>query len=178
MADTIPPDDLNELRRLLRTVVRGLHGRGRPPDELMPLIHGDPQLGRRHMLVLSHVATEGARTVGDVARDLGLSLPAASKLVRELEDHALVRRTEDADDRRRTIVDLDPLAADRVRAWLTGRNQPLEQTLETLTVAERAGFLKGLAALAAALMEESAHGPLRQKHRQAARRRPNRHRPL
>ena len=47
---------------------------------------GEPQLGRRHVAVLAHVGTEGERTVGDLARELGLSLPAASKLTTELED--------------------------------------------------------------------------------------------
>jgi DNA-binding MarR family transcriptional regulator len=178
MSDSIPADELNELRRLLRAVTHGLHGRGRPPDVLIPLLHGDPQLGRRHLQVLSQVAGEEGRTVGDLARELGLSLPAASKLVRDLEDHTVVRRSEDPEDRRRTVVDLDPRSADRVRAWLAGRNRPLEQALEGLTPSERTGFLKGLAALAGALMEESAHGPVRSKHRRAARRGPHRHRPL
>src|SRR5581483_9047128 len=39
---------------------------------------------------------------------------------------------------------------------------------------ERAAFLKGLRALADALMEESEHGPLRPHHRHAHRRRPHR----
>ena len=54
------------------------------------------------------------------------------------------------------MVDLAPLTATRVHAWLARRNQPLEAALSTLTTDEREAFLKGLRALAEALMEESA----------------------
>ena len=95
--------ELTELRGLLRRVMRGLWARRRPTPELLELVQGEPQLGRRHVAVLAHVGTEGERTVGDLARELGLSLPAASKLTTELETHQLVQRREDADDRRRTV---------------------------------------------------------------------------
>jgi DNA-binding MarR family transcriptional regulator len=171
-------DDLTELRQLLRRVLRGTWSRRRPTPELLELVGGDPPLGRRHVGVLAHIAAEGERTVGDVARDLGLSLPAASKLVGELEDHALVTRREDPDDRRRTVVALDPATSKRVLGWLGRRNRPLEDALATLTVAERLAFLKGMRALADALMEESPCGPVGRHHRTAHRRGPHRNRPL
>jgi DNA-binding MarR family transcriptional regulator len=174
------PDDgeLGELRQLLRRIVRGSWSRRRPSPELLELVGGDPPLGRRHVGVLAHVAAEGERTVGEIARELGLSLPAASKLVGELEDHTLVSRREDPDDRRRTVVRLDPETSKRVLGWLGRRNQPLEAALASLTAEERAGFLKGMRALADALMEESPRGPLGRHHRTAHRRRPHRDRPV
>ncbi|MFZ1878739.1 MAG: helix-turn-helix domain-containing protein [Gaiellaceae bacterium] len=171
-------DDLGELHRLLRRVLRGTWSRRRPTPELLELVGGDPPLGRRHVGVLAHVAAEGERTVGEIARELGLSLPAASKLVGELEDHSLVSRHEDPGDRRRTVVRLDPETSKRVLGWLGRRNQPLEAALATLTADERAGFLKGMRALADALMEESSRGPLGCHHRTTHRRRPNRDRPV
>jgi DNA-binding MarR family transcriptional regulator len=158
--------------------MRGLWARRRPTPELLELVQREPPLGRRHVAVLAHIGTEGERTVGELARELGLSLPAASKLTTELETHNLVHRREHVDDRRRTVVDLNALTEDRVRAWLARRSLPLEHALESLSPAERAGFLKGLAALADALMEESPHGPLRSHHRTAHRRRSHRDRPL
>ena len=80
-----------------------------------------------------------------------LSLPAASKLTTDLEHHRLVRRREDPEDRRRTVVDLDPQTGERVRAWLEQRDRPLERALAALSPDERAAFLKGLRALAEAL---------------------------
>ena len=171
-------DDLTELRRLLRRVLRGTWSRRRPTPELLALVGGDPPLGRRHVGVLAHVAAEGERTVGEIARELGLSLPAASKLVGELEDHGLVNRREDSDDRRRTVVALDGRTAEQVLAWLDRRNRPLEEALATLTAAERSAFLKGMRALAEALMEESTCGPVGRDDRKTHRRGPHRHRPV
>jgi DNA-binding MarR family transcriptional regulator len=175
---TIPGDEAAELRLLLRRVTRGLFQRRRPPHELVARLHAEPPLGRRHLAVLAHVASEGPRTVGDVARELGLSLPAASKLTRDLEDHLLIHRREHTDDRRRTVVDLNALTEKDVRAWVEQRNAPLEEALAQLTAAERAAFLKGLRALAAALMEESEGGPVRSHDRPPHRRRQHPHRPL
>jgi DNA-binding MarR family transcriptional regulator len=169
--------ELAELRGTLRQVLRRLWRR-RPPSELLALVSGEPQLGRRHVSALAQVGAEGEQTVSEVAEALGVSLPAASKLTTELETHGLVRRSEDPEDRRRTVVALDPQTAEHVRAWLSRRDRPLERALETLTEDERAAFLKGLHALADALMEESDHGPLRSHHRKAHRRRAHRDRPV
>jgi DNA-binding MarR family transcriptional regulator len=171
-------EQLGELRRLLRQVMRGLWARRRPTAELLELVRGDPPLGRRHVGLLAQIGTEGERSVGELARELDLSLPAASKLTRDLEDHGLVERREDPADRRRTLVDLSPATAKRVQAWLAHRNEPLEHALATLDTKERAAFLKGLGALADALMEESARGSQRSHHRAAHRRRPHRDRPV
>lgn len=176
MANIPRNDDLSDLRQLLRRVMRGTWSRRRPTPELLGLVGGDPPLGRRHVGVLSHVAAEGERTVSEIARELGLSLPAASKLVGELEDHGLVHRREHADDRRRTVVDLDTETSKQVLAWLDRRNRPLEDALATLTADERRAFLKGMRALADALMEESACGPVGRHHRKAHRRGPHRDR--
>ena len=158
--------------------MRGLWARRRPSPELAALVGGEPQLGRRHVALLAQVGGPRPETVGDLARALGLSLPAASKVTTELEGHRLVTRREDPGDRRRTVVDLAPGTATRVQAWLARRDQPLEAALAALTTDERAAFLKGLRALAEALMEESPCGPLRPHHRAPHRRRPHPDRPV
>jgi DNA-binding MarR family transcriptional regulator len=169
---------LDELRRDLRRVMRGLWRRRRPSGDLLAFVPREPRLSRRHIAVLAHIGTEGERTVGELARELELSLPAASKLTRELEDLSLVHRREHVDDRRRTVVDLNALTSDRVRAWLEQRDRPFVRTLAALTADEREAFLKGLRTLAEALMEESADGPFRPHHRAPHRRRPHRDRPV
>jgi DNA-binding MarR family transcriptional regulator len=175
---SIPVNDVTELRQLLRRIMRGLRHRSRPPDELLSHIGQEPPLGRRHIAVLAHVAAEGPRTVSEIAGELGLSLPAASKLTGDLEDHTLVYRREHPDDRRRTVVDLNALTEKQVRAWIDRRDRPLAEAFATLSDTEREGFLKGLRALTEALVEESDCGPLRSHDRPAHRRRPHRHRPL
>ena len=73
---------------------------------------------------MAHVGAEGTQTVSELAEAIGVSLPAASKLTTELEAHGLVHRSEDPDDRRRTVVALDPATAEHVRAWLAARDRP------------------------------------------------------
>src|SRR5579884_2427040 len=170
-------DRVAELRLQLRRTMRGLWARRRPTPELLALVE-DASLGRRHVALLAHVGTEGERSVGEVARELGLSLPAASTLARELETHGLLERREDPADRRRTVVALAPGTQEAVREWLARRSRPLEQALASLTEAEQEAFLKGLRTLADALMEESSCGPLRPHHRRADRRRAHRDRPV
>src|SRR3954452_17294151 len=126
MARTDPQVD--ELRRALRQVLRGLWRRRRPPEDLSRLLHGEPRIGRRHVALLVHVGTEGPATVGELAEGIGVSLPAASRLARELEIHGLVRRREAEEDKRRTVVDLDPEPAKEIQAWLARRGRPPRNT--------------------------------------------------
>lgn len=158
--------------------MRGLWGRRRPSPELISLVRGEPRLGRRHVALLAQVATSGPQTVGELADAVGLSLPAASKIATELESHRLVARREDPEDRRRTVVELAASTAAGVKEWLARRDHPLEQALASLAAEERAAFLKGLQALADALMEESPRGSLRPHHRAPHRRRAHRDRPV
>src|SRR5262249_9376941 len=109
--------------------MRGLWTRRRPSPELEALVRGHPPLGRRHGALLAQAGAAAGQTVGELARALGLSLPAASKVTTELESHNLVARREDPDDRRRTVVDLAPGTAAGVKEWLARRDRPLEQAL-------------------------------------------------
>lgn len=170
-------DRAAELRELLRRVMRGLWARRRPSAELLELVQG-ASLGRRHVALLAQVGADGERSVGELAREVGLSLPATSTLLRELEEHGLLVRREDPDDRRRTVVALAPSTAAAVQRWLAARAEPIERALASLSPGEQEAFLKGLRALADALMEESGHGPLRPHHRRAHRRGPHRDRPV
>jgi DNA-binding MarR family transcriptional regulator len=165
----ISADEVAQLRQELRRVLRGVWRRR------APLGRG---FGRRHVGVLSCVATADRPTVGDVAHAVGLSLPAASKLARDLESAGLLVRAEDPDDRRRTVLRLDDETAAQVREWLTDRDRPLADALASLTAAERTAFLKGMHALADALMKESEHGSVGPHHRAPHHRGPHRHRPL
>ena len=160
---------LVELRRLLRRVARGLRLRHGP-------LHR--RGGRRQTGLVAYLAAEGPTSVSDLAEALGVSLPAASTLTRALEEQGLVERREDPDDRRRTVVALNETTASEVRAWLAAHDRPFKKTLDALDADERAAFMKGLGLLADALLEESAHGPLRPHDRPPHRRRPHRHRPL
>jgi DNA-binding MarR family transcriptional regulator len=159
-------EQLVELRRLMRRVLRGLRSRHGP-------LHR--RGGRRETGLVAYLAQEGPTSVSDLATALGVSLPAASTITRALEEQGLVERREDPDDRRRTLVALNEKTAGEVRAWLEAHDRPFAKTLDALTPDERAAFLKGLGVLAEALLEESAHGPVRSHHRPPHRRGPHRH---
>jgi DNA-binding MarR family transcriptional regulator len=168
--------EVEELRRLLRTVLRGLWRRRRPPADLERFLHGPPRIGPRHIALLAQVGTEGQRTVGQLAAELGLSLPAASRLARDLEQHDLVHRREAIEDKRRTVVHLNAQSDGEVESWLERRDEPLRNALSTLEEQERIAFLKGLRALADELMRESPCGPVGSHHRAPRRRRTDRDR--
>jgi DNA-binding MarR family transcriptional regulator len=170
--------DAEELRLALRAVLRGLHGRHRLSPELLDLLAGEPPLGRRHVALLDAVAGQGGRSVGELAGELGLTLPAASKLARDLEEHGLVSRREDEADRRRTVLELDDARRPLVEAWVDARDRPFRKALESLEAGERDALVRGLRALADALLEESACGPVRSHHRRAPGRGSHRHRPV
>jgi DNA-binding MarR family transcriptional regulator len=165
----IPAEDVEQVRHALRRVLRGVWRRRSPLG---------PGFGRRHVGLLSYVATADRPTVGDVAEAVGLSLPAASKLARDLETAGLLVRSEHPDDRRRTILRLDDTAAVHVQSWLAERDRPVVEALETLTPAERTAFVKGLNALADALMKESGDGSVGPDDRKPHRHRRHRHRPV
>jgi DNA-binding MarR family transcriptional regulator len=174
----VTEEQIGRARESLQRVLRGLWGRRRPPFGLTGPADGEPRLGRRHIGLLAQIGVEEERSVGELAQALGLSLPAASKLARDLEERGLVARREDPADRRRTVVALAPATRSGVHAWLHERDRPLRAALDALTEEERAAFLKGLDALADAMLEESAHGPLRSHHRAPHRRGSHRHRPV
>lgn len=159
-------EQLVQLRRLLRQVARGLRARHGP-------LHR--RGGRRETGVVAYLASEGPATVSELAAALGVSLPAASTIASALEERGLVERREDPADRRRTVVALNETTANEVRGWLEAHDRPFEKALDALTPDERIAFLKGLGVLADALLEESAHGPLRSHHRPPHRRGPHRH---
>jgi DNA-binding MarR family transcriptional regulator len=170
--------DVGELRLALRRVLRGLRHRHGLSPELVALLEGEPPLGRRHVALLDAVAGEPGRAVSEVAAELGLTLPAASKLARDLEEHGLLRRREDERDRRRTVLDLAEERRALVEAWVEARDRPFRKAVEGLDAGERDALLRGLRALGDALLEESGRGPLRSHHRRAPGRGPHRHRPL
>ena len=73
-----------------RVVLRGLWRRRRHS------LGAEARLSPRHLAVLTFVAGEEGLTVGEIAAGLALSLPAASRLTRNLEDAKLVRRRRES----------------------------------------------------------------------------------
>lgn len=95
-------------------------------------------------------------TVSELARLLGVGSPAASILVQQLVDHALVERSEDASDRRRTLVRLTTQGAELISGQREQRDEMLRGWLSQLDDDVLAGLLRGLEALDEVVRSEHA----------------------
>jgi DNA-binding MarR family transcriptional regulator len=108
-------------------------------------------LAPRHLNALLSLSFAGPMSVTDLSARLGVGLPATSLLVGELSRAGLVSRTEDENDRRRTIVDLAPTHGQVIADCVSGRAALLRTALGQLEPVERAGLIKGLRAIVGAL---------------------------
>lgn len=123
---------LPQLTRRLR-----VYAESGPGEELMRANGLGPRHGTALGLLVFHDVT-----VGDMARELRLSLPTVSGVVADLDRAGIVQRSPDPEDRRRTIVALRAERREQVEAWLTGATTPILDVLEQLTGAERAAWIK------------------------------------
>lgn len=99
-------------------------------------------LGKRHMPALASVALAGPLSVSELAERLGL-LSSTSTIVGQLSRAGLLERSEDPDDRRRTIVELHQDYREVVDAWLERVLAPVEEALRRLTPEARGHFMQG-----------------------------------
>lgn len=98
---------------------------------------------------LMTLAFEGALTVGGLAETLKVGKPSASILVDRLVQLGYVSRTEDSEDRRRTLVALTA-AGDELAARLReGANDQLVKWLAAMRADDLDAFTRGMRALAA-----------------------------
>jgi DNA-binding MarR family transcriptional regulator len=135
-------DDVRELMPLVRTVFRALKRGGPVPAPFQDAFER-ASLGPRHVPPLLTVTFEGELSVSQLAEELGLSLSTTSLMVGELSKAGLLERSEDENDRRRTIVRLNEDYREGVSAWMNERLDPFRRTLERLSARARADFIEG-----------------------------------
>jgi DNA-binding MarR family transcriptional regulator len=148
--------DLLELVRIMPQALRGLKRAGPDPED----VDADPALrqareqftggalGPRHLPVLVALALEGTMSVGDVARRVGLGVPATSLMIGELDRAEIVERRPDEQDRRRTVVSIRAPHAAWAERLAREKIAPLRRALERMGPETRAGFLNGWRVLA------------------------------
>lgn len=107
-----------------------------------------PYLPLSQLRLLVHVAWRGPTTVGEIARDLGISCSTATECIAELESRGRVVKQRSESDRRRVIVSLTPQAEEYTGRVLRERRAVVEEAFHSLTPKECRTFLKGLALLA------------------------------
>src|SRR5436305_177454 len=93
----------------------------------------DAGLTPSQLSALAVIHNHGPLTLGAVAERERVAPPSVTKIVNHLEEHGLVVRTRDAEDRRITMVASSEAGAAliaesrrRKTAWLTGRIELLE----------------------------------------------------
>ena len=122
-----------------RTMMRGL--KATMGQAWMQIDLTLPQL--RTLLVL---AEEGPLVIGQIAQRLGIGLSTGGHLVDRLVQAGLAERTEDVEDRRRTLARLTPKGEELLTRLLSGLQQ-LQVWLHEVDQDDLAAFLQGLKAI-------------------------------
>jgi MarR family transcriptional regulator, organic hydroperoxide resistance regulator len=97
----------------------------------------------RTLLVL---AEEGPLVIGQIAQRLGVGLSTGGHLVDRLVQAGLAERTEDAEDRRRTLAKLNSKGED-LYARLLNHSLQMQNLIQKLEDADLAALLQGIQAL-------------------------------
>lgn len=116
----------------------------------------DLELSLAQVKTLLAVGDSGAPTIGEIASALGVSQPTASHLVERLVQGELAHRSEDAQNRRRTLVQLTP-QGEEMLGHLIGYPQlahTFAERLAALSDDELAICVQGVSILSQALVRE------------------------
>src|SRR5437588_11624042 len=104
----------------------------------------------RTLLVL---AEEGPLVIGQVAQRMGIGLSTGGHLVDRLVQAGLAERTEDPEDRRRTLARLTP-KGEELHARLLNPVQHMQNLIQKLDEDDLAALLQGLRAINRVVVEE------------------------
>jgi DNA-binding MarR family transcriptional regulator len=111
-------------------------------------LHLDLTMGQ--LKTLAALASDQAMNVSTLAETLGVSKPTASILVDQVVQRGLAERTEDPEDRRRTLVTLTQAGSNLVaQLRQNGPQDRFVRWLEALDPDDLAALKRGLQALAA-----------------------------
>ncbi|MGV9292814.1 MULTISPECIES: MarR family winged helix-turn-helix transcriptional regulator [Amycolatopsis] len=133
-------DGVRELLLLMPRIV-GRAKRTPPPPEL-----DDVTLAPRHLSLLAYLLFDGPMTVNELAGRLEIAPTTASLMIGDLSRQGVLERTEDPDDRRRTIVSIHEDKRPAVDAWLARGAKAWQEALSPLSPSERALVIKTLKA--------------------------------
>lgn len=85
-------------------------------------------------IAFTAIVRRGPITLSRLADELAVDKALASRTVRQLEDHGLVRRTEDPNDRRLVLLAPTPEGVERLAAARSGIRHELRASLDTWSV--------------------------------------------
>ena len=150
-SESMTQAELAELLPLLPALTKAMTRRSHEVPAAIKADWHRHGLAPRHMNLLISLALGGPMSVSDLSTRLDVGLATASLIVGELGRVGLVVRSEDQNDRRRTIVDLAPTHRQAISAVVGRRAATVKNALEPLTPQERAGLIKGLRAIVSGL---------------------------
>ena len=128
--------------------------RGSARQEHNSLTRGEitlPQLSAMECL-----ARHGARPMNEIARELGISRPAATGLINRLIAQQLAKREHDTRDRRIVRVTITPKGRRMVANIWTQKRRTLVRVFGQIAPHERAQYLKTLERVVAILSQPAA----------------------
>jgi DNA-binding MarR family transcriptional regulator len=138
-------EQVRELLGLFVAISKGIKDdREEEKPEALRRAFEQESLGERHFPPLIVLSLEGPLSVTELADRIGLTVATTSQLVGELSRAELVERSEDEDDRRRTIVTLSEPIRKMAEPRIQQHLQPFRRTLERLSPASRAQFMDGM----------------------------------
>ncbi|NIH79984.1 MarR family winged helix-turn-helix transcriptional regulator [Amycolatopsis viridis] len=115
-------------------------------------------LAPRHLSLLSYLLFDGPMTVNELAARLEVAPTTVSLMVGDLSRRGILTRTEDEQDRRRTIVSIAAAYHADVEGWLATGARAWRTALEPLTPAQRRMFLDTLRAYEREVEQERGPG--------------------
>lgn len=139
-------------------------------DELGPIIAGERaafavrcherSISMTHLLLMTLLETHGPMGMSRVAELLGCGMPTATGIVSRMEEHGLVTREHDTDDRRVVTLRLADEGAVEMRELQISRRQRMATALAHLTDAEQARLLVAIRNLRSAFEQMHEQGAL------------------
>jgi DNA-binding MarR family transcriptional regulator len=122
-------------------------------------LHLDLTMGQ--LKTLAALAAHQAMNISALAETLNVSKPTASILVDQVVQRGLAQRTEDPEDRRRTLVELTLAGSDLVaQLRQSGPQDRMVRWLEAMDPDDLAALTRGMQALAAIAGREAASAPI------------------
>ena len=132
--------DLTHLMPLVRHAIAHLGVEQTPTGKELGLTNG-------RMMALAVVDARGGCSMSELARDLGLPSPLATRVADELVARGLVERDADPDDRRRVLLRITARGRKAFVAVHEEAESLLAGVLESMTPVETEALLTGLRAL-------------------------------
>lgn len=114
-----------------------------------------PGLRTPQLRALLRVARDEGLSMGDLARQLGVSFAAATQVVEQLVDLALLTRERSAQDRRVVRLKLTEQAHTHIDAAIARRSQQVQEVCVQLSPEEARAFARGMELLGTVLMRDA-----------------------